>query len=147
MAGAQRTAFAVWRGSLTDGSGTVRPESGAFAEVPVTWKARTGGDQAMTSPEELLAAAHAVCFSMALSHGLTQAGTPPDQLDVTTTCSFTPKPEGGFRISGTRINVVGRVPGISADAFGKAAVAAGKNCPVSSALSPDVEISVTAELG
>ncbi len=147
MAGARRTAHAVWEGSLMEGKGRVRPDSGAFPEVPVTWKARTGGDDAMTSPEELIAAAHAACFSMALSNGLAQAGHAPDRLEVDATCAFEPKPEGGgFRISTMRIQVRGTVPDMGEEEFKKAAQDAGKGCPVSGALKGNVEISVEASV-
>ncbi len=147
MAGTKRTASAVWEGSLMEGKGRVRPASGAFPEIQVTWAARTGDDHARTSPEELLAAAHAACFCMALSHGLAQAGNAPRRLETDATCSFQPKPEGGgFRIASMALHVRGDVPGLDADAFREAARNAGRNCPVSGALSGNVDISVEAEL-
>ena len=146
MAGAQRTATAVWEGNLTEGQGRVKPASGAFPEVRVTWEARTGGDDRTTSPEELIAAAHAACFSMALSNGLAKAGHAPERLEVTATCSFDPKPEGGFRIGSMKINVHGKVPGVDEAGFRDAARAAGEGCPVSGALKGNVEVSVEAAL-
>lgn len=146
MPGAKRTAHAVWEGSLMEGTGRVRPASGAFDEVAVTWKARTGGDDQMTSPEELIAAAHATCFSMALSNSLAKEGHAPDRLDVTATCTFEPKPEGGFRISRMELDVTGSVPEMDADAFQEAAAGAGQNCPVSGALKGNVDIHVSAKL-
>ncbi len=141
-----RTAHAVWEGSLMEGKGRVRPESGAFSELPVTWAARTGGNDAQTSPEELLAAAHAACFSMALSHALAGAGHPPERLEVSATCTFAPRPEGGFRVSAMRLNVRGSVPGMEEAAFGEAAQNAGRGCPISGALAGNVEVTVSAEL-
>lgn len=146
MAGMQRTAKAVWKGSLAKGSGEVTSGSGAFGPMAVDWRARTESADGHTSPEELIAAAHATCFSMALSHTLAQGGTPPDQLDVNATCSFEPKPEGGWRIASMDLHVRGQVPGLDADKFDEAAHAAGEGCPVSGALKGNIEIRVTAEL-
>lgn len=146
MAGTQRTARAVWTGTLAQGSGRVTSGTGALGELPVSWAARTEKPNGKTSPEELIAAAHAACFSMALSHGLTQGGNPPDELDVAATCTFEPKPEGGWRIASMDLHVRGRVPGLDAAGFKEAAQNAGKGCPVSGALQGNVEIRVSAEL-
>lgn len=142
----ERSAHAVWEGSLTDGKGRVRPESGAFPELQVTWAARTGGDDSKTSPEELLAAAHAACFSMALSNGLAGEGHPPERLETSATCTFAPKPEGGFHVSSMQIKVRGTVPGMDAAAFQEAAQKAGRGCPISGAIAGNVDITVEAEL-
>ncbi|MGH7476076.1 MAG: OsmC family peroxiredoxin [Longimicrobiales bacterium] len=146
MAGAKRRASAVWNGSLAEGSGKVSTGTGVLRDVPVTWAARTGGDDAKTSPEELLAAAHAACFSMALAAGLGKSGNPPEELRVEATCSFAPKPEGGFRIGSIELQVRGRVPDIDQNAFEQAARAAGEGCPVSAALEGNVQVRVAAQL-
>jgi lipoyl-dependent peroxiredoxin len=139
-----RRAEVTWNGSLMEGSGTIRTTtSGAFGGLGVSWAARTedatGGE---TSPEELIAAAHAACFSMALSHGLAQAGTAPDRLDTSATVTFQP----GEGITKIALAVEGVVPGIDEDAFRAAAEAAKANCPVSKALAGVPQVSVDARL-
>jgi lipoyl-dependent peroxiredoxin len=139
-----RRADVTWNGSLVDGSGTIRSTtSGAIGEQPVSWAARsedaTGGK---TSPEELIAAAHASCFSMALSAGLAKAGTPPEQLDTSATVTFQP----GEGITKIALTVVGSVPGLDEDAFRQAAQTAKENCPVSKALAGVPEITLDARL-
>lgn len=141
-----RTANAVWQGELISGSGVVSAStSGAFSELPVTWASRTESADGRTSPEELIAAAHASCFSMALSHGLGQAGTPPQRLEVSATVAFEPV-EGGFKVASSRLTVRGTVPGIDAAGFSQAAEAAKDGCPISGALKGNVELSVDATL-
>ena len=140
-----RRAEVTWKGSLTDGSGTItRTTSGAIGEQPVSWAARsedaTGGK---TSPEELIAAAHASCFSMALSSGLAKAGTPPDELETSATVTFQP----GEGITKIALTVEGSVPGIDAAAFDESAQTAKANCPVSKALASVPEITLEARLG
>lgn len=141
---ADRTAHVTWSGSLMEGSGTVTSvESGAFGPLDVTWAARADEDSAgLTSPEELIAAAHAACFSMALSHALAQAGTPPEKLDVDATLTFVP----GTGITRIALAVRGSVPGIEEPAFLHAANEAKENCPVSKALAAVPEITVAASL-
>lgn len=140
---AHKHARVSWRGDLENGSGTIeRVGSGAFGPLAVSWPARTGDEGRMTSPEELIAAAHASCFSMALSSGLSKAATPPDRLDVSATVTFVP----GTGITTSALEVSGVVPGISAEAFEAAAEAAKENCPVSGALKGNVQMSVTARL-
>ena len=139
-----RRADVTWNGSLMDGSGTIRSTtSGAIGELPVSWAARsedqTGGK---TSPEELIAAAHAACFSMALSAGLAKAGTPPEELKTSATVTFQP----GEGITKIVLTVEGRVPGMDADAFEEAAQGAKANCPVSKALAGVPEITLDASL-
>jgi osmotically inducible protein OsmC len=138
----ESSASTTWRGSLTKGSGTTHPESGAFPDVEVTWASRTTRSAGKTSPEELLAAAHASCFSMALSHELSEAGNEPDQLAVTATVGFVP----GEGVKASHIVVHGRVPGIDQVQFEQAAKSAGENCPISGALKGNIEISVDATL-
>jgi lipoyl-dependent peroxiredoxin len=141
---AERTAHVTWSGSLMDGSGLIESTgSGAIGGLEVTWASRSEPDASgRTSPEELIAAAHAACFCMALSHGLAQAGTPPEKLDVTATSTFVP----GTGITQMKIDVTGRVPGIDEPAFVAAAEGARDNCPVSSALRGNVEILLDARL-
>ena len=139
-----RRADVIWNGGLREGSGTIRSTtSGALGELPVTWAARsedeTGGK---TSPEELIAAAHASCFSMALSNALAQAGSPPEELRTSATVTFQPG-EGITRIA---LAVEGRVPGMDAEAFAEAARTAKEGCPVSKALASVPEISLDARL-
>jgi osmotically inducible protein OsmC len=135
-----RTASVVWEGGLLDGGGTiVSSGSGALPELPVTWAARAEDSNGKTSPEELIAAAHAACFSMALSAGLANAGTPPARLETTATVGFKP----GEGITGIVLHVHGDVPGLDADGFRAAAEDAKANCPVSKALAA-VEITLEA---
>ncbi|MGA2928578.1 MAG: OsmC family peroxiredoxin [Solirubrobacteraceae bacterium] len=144
MAIAQRTASTSWDGDLAHGNGAVTGASGGLGELPVTWASRTERSDGKTSPEELIAAAHSSCFSMALSHGLTEAGTPPEHLDVTAEVTLDER-DGAPTVTTSQLTVTGRVPGIDQDAFAQAAADAGKNCPISRALA-GVEISVTATL-
>ena len=137
---AESKATTVWQGSLTKGRGTTTPASGAFGELEVTWQARTERTEGTTSPEELLAAAHASCFCMALAHGLAEAGNEPEQLEATATLTFVP----GEGVKGSHVVVRGRVPGIDQAAFAEAASDAGRNCPISQALA--IEITVDAAL-
>jgi len=136
-------AQATWQGNLAEGKGRVRMSSNAAPEMPVSWEARTNREGvSTTSPEELIAAAHAACFCMALSNGLNQKGTPPRQLDVTATCTF--EVDQGASIKEMHLEVVGDVPGMDEAAFKEAASAAGEGCPVSKALKGNVNVRVTA---
>src|ERR1700758_3105978 len=141
MAGVDSTATTVWKGSLAEGSGAVTPGSGAFGELPVTWASRTARSAGKTSPEEFVAAAHSSWFSMALRHGLSQAGNPPEQLNVTAVVTFEP----GVGVKSSVLTVEGKVPGLDQAGFEAAASDAGKNCPISQALA-GIEISVNATL-
>ena len=142
----ERRARAIWTGSLQEGQGTLTAESsGVFTDLPVTWAARTEAPGGKTSPEELLAAAHASCFSMALSGALAKAGSPPERLEVEATCTFD-KTDGGFKVGSMRITVNARVPGIDEGAFKDAAEGAKENCPISGALKGNVAISLEAKL-
>ncbi len=139
---AVRKARAVWNGDLAKGSGEVSSvTSGKFSDLPVSWGARTEAPQGKTSPEELLAAAHASCFAMALSAGLAKAGTPPKKLDVTSTVTFDKVGEDWTVVS-SELEVKGEVPGIDATAFAKAAEGAKDGCPISRALKNNVKLSV-----
>jgi len=143
---ARRRAEVVWKGDLMSGSGTiVSSDSGALANLDVNWRSRTEDSGGNTSPEELIAAAHAACFSMALSHGLAQAGHAPEQLDVGATCTFE-QVESGWKITAMELEVEGRVPGMDDGAFQQAAEEAKDGCPVSGALAGNLEISVQATL-
>ena len=125
-----RTANAHWEGSLLEGAGTVSLDSSNLGRYEVTWASRAEKPEGRTSPEELIAAAHASCFSMALSHGLAGAGTPPASLDTRADVTFQP----GEGITGIHLTVRGSVPGLDGDGFAAAAEAAKQNCPVSKAL-------------
>jgi osmotically inducible protein OsmC len=144
---AVRRADATWNGDLLSGKGVVSAtSSGVFSKLGISWARRSEADAAgSTSPEELLAAAHASCFAMALSNGLAQAGTPAEQLDVTTNVTFDKVGENWAVVS-SAIEVRGRVPNADAAAFQAAAEGARDNCPISRALKGNVELSVKATL-
>jgi len=137
---ATSSAKAVWEGDLAKGSGTASFDSGALPDVDVSWASRTERAAGKTSPEELLAAAHAACYCMGLSHEL--AETPPERLEASATIEFVP----GEGVKSSHIVVTGRVPGIDAARFEEAAQAAGEGCPISGALKGNVAISVDATL-
>jgi osmotically inducible protein OsmC len=137
-----RNAKVTWTGSLMEGSGRIEGVgSGAIGPLDVTWASRAEQPDGRTSPEELIAAAWAACFSMALSHALAGAGTPPERLETSATVTFQP----GEGIVKGAIEVVGTVPGIDRDGFVEQAEGAVKNCPVSKALTgvPDVTLAAT----
>ena len=134
----ESSASATWEGDLASGQGTVRPASGAFPELSLTWHRRAESRDIGTSPEELIAAAHASCFAMALSNGLATAGFPPKHLDTSARVTFG-APEG---ISAIHLTVKGKVPGIDAAVFSAAVDDAKANCPVSKALAA---VPITAE--
>jgi lipoyl-dependent peroxiredoxin len=143
---AERTARAVWQGNLVNGNGEVSTEStSVLVNTPVTWAARTEAPDGKTSPEELLAAAHAACFCMALSGALDKAGTPPERLETTATATFDEVGEG-WKVTTMVLQVKGKVPGVDAAAFEEAAQGAGEGCPISGALKGNVDIRVTADL-
>lgn len=143
---ATRRAEATWSGALATGAGTVSAvSSSAFTDLPVTWAARTESAEGKTSPEELVAAAHAACFCMAFAGGLGRAGTPPDRLDVSAEVTFA-QVDGGWKVASSALTVRGVVPGISAEDFQAAAEAARDGCPISGALKGNVELSVEATL-
>jgi osmotically inducible protein OsmC len=141
-----RRAETTWSGPLATGSGKVSAiSSGAFSDLPATWGSRTESSDGRTSPEELLAAAHATCFSMALSGALGRAGTPPERLDVSAEVTFD-KLDAGWRVVSSALTVRGRVPGMSAADFIAAAEASKDGCPISVALHGNVALSVEATL-
>jgi lipoyl-dependent peroxiredoxin len=138
-----RKAEVTWHGDLMSGNGTVDSvTSGAFGGLDVSWPARSEEPGGKTSPEELIAAAHATCLSMALSHGLAQAGHAPEELKTSATVTFQP----GEGITKIALDIAGRVPGIDEAAFTQAAEQAKENCPVSKALTGVPDISLTARL-
>ena len=138
-----RKAEVTWHNDLMSGSGRIDSvTSGAFGGLDVSWPARSEEPGGKTSPEELIAAAHATCFSMALSHGLAQAGNAPEELKTSATVTFQP----GEGITKIALDVAGRVPGIDDAAFQQAAQQAKENCPVSQALAGVPEISLSARL-
>jgi osmotically inducible protein OsmC len=140
---ADRTANVTWNGSLLEGSGRIeRVGSGSFGPLDVTWASRTEEPGGRTSPEELIAAAHAACFSMALSGGLAKAGSPPERLETSATVTFVP----GTGITKSALTVRGTVPGMDEAAFREAAEAAKEGCPVSQALAAVPEITLDASL-
>ncbi len=140
-----RRADIVWTGDL-HGNGKVKVGSGALAEFPVTFSARTEAAGGKTSPEELLAAAHAGCFAMALSNTLDKAGHPPTRLDIVAACTFETGGEGGSKISTMELQVRGTVPGIDQARFEELARQGEQGCPVSNALRNNVRITVSAQL-
>ena len=135
----ESSASTVWDGDLAEGSGTTTPESGAFATVDVTWASRTARAAGKTSPEELLAAAHASCYCMQLAHELAEAGTAPERLEATARVGFEP----GTGVTGSHVTVNARVPGIDQQAFADAALSASQNCPISGALSVTITVDAT----
>jgi osmotically inducible protein OsmC len=138
-----RMAKVTWTGSLMDGAGTIEGVgSGAFGPLDVTWSSRAESPDGRTSPEELIAAAWASCFSMALSHALAGAGTPPDRLETAVTVTFQP----GEGIVKAAIEVVGTVPGVDHEGFVEQAEGAKVNCPVSKAMTGVPEITLDATL-
>jgi lipoyl-dependent peroxiredoxin len=142
---ATRTANAVWEHDLLHGRGTVRGTSGALGEMAVSWSARTEASGGKTSPEELLAAAQAACFSMALSGALGRMQKPPERLEVSAAATFD-KVGDGWKVTRMDITVTGKVPGITETEFEAAAQGAGQGCPISGALKGNVAISVRAKL-
>ena len=141
---ADRTASANWQGDLFEGSGTVSTVTTAlFSDAGVTWAARTEDPGGKTSPEELLAAAHAACFCMALSNELSTRGHPPARLEVQATCTFVP----GKGITTMALDVSAEVPGVDEAGFREGLEAAEGSCPVSNALRGNVDIQVDGTLG
>ena len=143
---AVRRAEVSWSGDLATGTGTVSAKtSGAFSDLPVSWAARTESSDGKTSPEELVAAAHASCYAMAFSGGLARAGQPPEHLAVTAEVTFD-KLEAGWRVVSSALTVRGRVPGMSNDEFVALAEVARDGCPISNAIKGNVALSVDAAL-
>ena len=143
---ATREARVTWNGDLMSGNGMVSAgSSGKFRDLPVSWSARTEAPGGKSSPEELLAAAHASCFAMALSAGLARAGTPPKKLEVRAKVTFD-KVGDNWTVVASALDVTGEVPGADAAKFREAATDAKDNCPISRALKGNVNLSVSATL-
>ena len=138
----ESSATTVWKGSLEKGRGETSTASGTLQSVEVTWPARVERIEGTTSPEELLAAAHATCYCMGLSHELGGAGLEPSRLEATAVVSFVP----GEGVKSSHITVTGSVEGVDQAGFNEAAQAAGEGCPISGALKGNVEITVEATL-
>jgi osmotically inducible protein OsmC len=141
-----RHASVTWSGDLLSGSGMINYlSSGVVSRLPISWASRTSAHDGKTSPEELLAAAHASCFSMALSSRLAKNGTPATTLEVRADVTFD-QGESGWKIASSALKVTGNVPGIDAETFTRLAEDAKENCPISQALKGNVALSVEASL-
>lgn len=142
---AERRAEATWEGNLTKGSGRVKAGSGAIAEIPVSWASRVERSDGKTSPEELVAMAHASCYAMAFSHTLSEAGHVPERVHVTANCQLESIP-GGIKVSTINLTVKGKVPGVDQATFEELAKKGEQGCPISNALRGNVQINVKATL-
>jgi lipoyl-dependent peroxiredoxin len=140
-----RSANATWEGDLLTGAGSVSGGTGLFSDLPTSWSSRTEAPQGRTSPEELLAAAHASCYSMAFSNGLAKAGFPAEHVDVRADVTFT-KGDSGWSVTRSALTVRARVPGIDEATFQQTAEGARTGCPISRALNPSIEVTVDAKL-
>lgn len=134
-------AAAHWEGSLMEGAGTVDLVTSGVGDFDVSWAKRAEAGRGTTNPEELLAAAHATCYSMALSHALAGNGTPPASIDTTAAVGFQP----GEGVTGSKLSVTARVPGLSQDEFRRFAEEAKSGCPISAALSVPISLEITFE--
>ncbi len=144
---AERSATTIWEGGLTDGAGSVSVGSGAFGPQDVSWARRTEDPEGATSPEELIAAAHAACYAMAFSYTLQNNGTPPQRLEVTSKVGFGPKEGGGgMEVKYSKLTVKGKVEGLTAEQFADLAKAGESGCPVSNALRNNVAIELESVL-
>ena len=144
MATAERRAEVVWRGDLFKGSGTFDlASSGAAQDLPVTWASRTEHHDGKTSPEELITAAHASCYAMALSNVLAQMGNEPEELNISAVCTFD---VDQVKVTKMVLDVRGRVPGLDAEGFQSAAEQGEEGCPISNALRGNVDIQLNASL-
>ena len=144
MATAERRANVVWRGDLFKGSGTFDlASSGAAQDLPVTWASRTERHDGKTSPEELITAAHASCYAMALSNVLAQMGNEPEELNISAVCTFD---VDQVKVTKMVLDVRGRVPGLDAEEFQNAAEQGEQACPISNALRGNVDIQLNASL-
>lgn len=142
---AQRSAEVTWEGDLLSGRGRARFASGAIPETAVTWASRTEAPDGKTSPEELLAAAHASCYCMAFSAGLARNGTPPKTIDVKATATFD-KVADGWRVTTMELAVRAQVPGIDQAKFLELANGAKEGCPISQAIKNNVQVKLDAKL-
>jgi osmotically inducible protein OsmC len=142
---ARREAEVLWEGALATGTGTLKSGSGALDQLAVTWASRTERPDGKTSPEELIAGAHASCFAMALALVLGDDGAPPERLAISASCTLD-EVDGAPRITSVELVVRAWVPGLDAGKFEQIVGRAADLCPVSNALSGNVEISVRHEL-
>lgn len=141
-----RYADVVWNGSLVEGAGMITDvSSGVISRLPISWASRTSASDGRTSPEELLAAAHASCFSMALSSRLAKNGTPATQLDVRASVTFD-QGKAGWKVTATKLTARAAAPGLDAETLTRLAEDAKDNCPISQALKGNVELTVEATL-
>lgn len=143
MAMVEREAHVVWQGDLAQGSGSLSEGSGVLNEAPVTFASRVESPGGKTSPEELIAAAHATCYAMALSNTLAEKDTPPERLEVDAVCTLD---DEQLKITAVELNVRGTVPGIGEEDFENAAREAEQICPVSNALRGNVDIQLQTSL-
>lgn len=141
----KRSSHAHWQGDLRSGQGRLKTTSGVLNETPYSFGTRFG-EQPGTNPEELIAAAHAGCFAMALSGKMSEEGHKPESVKITATCSLQSQPEGGFRITRMDLEIVGRVPGIDQATFEALVAQTDQGCPVSVLLRPGLEIAIEARL-
>jgi osmotically inducible protein OsmC len=146
MANFESKASAQWQGDLFSGSGEIAFASGAFPDVPVTWASRTESSGGKTSPEELIAGAHAACYAMALTNTLVQGGHAPERIHVEAVVAFGPKDGGGMEVKSSRLSVRGRVPSLDQAGFQEWAEKGEQGCPVSNALRGNIDITVEASL-
>jgi lipoyl-dependent peroxiredoxin len=146
MSMADRQAHTVWEGSLFEGKGELEFVSSGIGRFPVTWASRVEKADGRTSPEELIAAAHASCYAMALSNTLAGDGTPPERLHVVATVSLDPRQGGGVEVTKSALEVTGTVPGLDQAGFQAAAERGEQACPISNALRGNLQITVTATL-
>ena len=144
--GVSKRATTTWQGDLPTGSGSFSGQSGALTDQAVSWASRTGDANGKTSPEELLAAAHSACYAMAFSYGLGNAGHAPQRLEVTAEVAFAPKTAGGFEVKSSHLTVTGTVDGMDQATFTSLADEASRTCPISAAITGNVEITVDATL-
>ncbi len=143
---AKRQATATWNGDLFSGNGSVAGKSGALNGLGVTWAARTESSDGKTSPEELVAAAHASCYAMALSNTLASAGHAPEKLEVTSVVTFDPQADGGPKVTTAELSVTATVAGLSADQFQDIAKQGEQGCPISNLIRGGAEITLDAKL-
>ncbi len=147
MANFKSSATALWNGDLTGGSGSVDFGTGALPRTQLTWASRTESSDGKTSPEELVAAAHASCYAMAFSHLLATSGHQPDHMHVSATVAFGPKDGGGgFEVKSSALTVQGKVAGLDQTQFEKLAAEGEQACPISNALRGNIDITVNATL-
>lgn len=142
----ERSSTATWSGNLFEGSGSFTVGSGAFGPQDISWARRAGEPEGATSPEELVAAAHAACYAMAFSNALAENGTPAQKLEVTSKVGFGPKKGGGVEVKYSHLSVKGKVDGVTQAQFAELAKVGEAGCPISNALRNNIEIELEAKL-